>query len=439
MSDIDNTIERRLEKTEYFKVEHLGFGLSRQGLGLAEPYVQRLTQIIAADRAGPSNPLWEPLQKLWRPDGGLWRALKDLDDDDIARRLLLVGISVCFNERLGADGDGVKNFRDIALVIGSCLGRRGKIGLKVGAWGIRMLTQLPLFTLDGEILTLSLTDEEDEALTEIVCDLVRRSPFLAPVARPPEPWTGFNKGGLPADLDWAEVELIRHCHPSQRNAVIKAIGTGKMKPVLDAMATFQSTALAVNKPLLEFVKKTATPSGPDKKLVEREDWFAKQKLAAIDAQIRVWESDIGIAETAPDPFFVPLVLDFRGRIYGIPFFNYARTDYIRALFLFADGEPINEEGLEYMKAHVAAKADGNSWSREKKPSGLDPAGRIAWTEENMPILLKIGLAVLHGEMDWLSRSVFLPGRDDDRYQFVAGCIELTQAIASFGDDGGFRP
>jgi DNA-directed RNA polymerase len=106
-----------------------------------------------------------------------------------------------------------------------------------------MLTELPLFTLDdNDVLTLSLTDEEDKSLTEIVCDLVRRSPFLAPVARPPEPWIGFNKGGLPADLNWAKVELIRH---SQRNAVIKAIGTGKMKPVLDAMAALQSTAFTV--------------------------------------------------------------------------------------------------------------------------------------------------------------------------------------------------
>jgi DNA-directed RNA polymerase, mitochondrial len=148
----------------------------------------------------------------------------------------------------------------------------------------------------------------------------------------------------------------------------------------------------------------------------------------------VWVSDITIADSAPDPFFVPLVLDFRGRIYGMPSFNYARTDYVRAMFLFADGEPINGEGLTYLKAHVARMADGNSWSREKKPSGLDLEGRIAWTEENLPMVLKIGLAVLHGgdPPDWL-----LPSVDDDRFQFVAACIELTQAIASFGDDGGF--
>jgi Autographiviridae RNA polymerase len=434
MNDFDNTIERRI-KGEYFKADYLGFGLSAQGLAL-QSYRPRLARIIAADRAGGPLPGWEPLLKLRRPDRELWRALKDLDDDAIAERLLIVGVSICFNERLGVDDDDVKNFRSIALVIGASLGRRGKIGFKLGCWGIRMLTQLPLFTLDAnDALTLSLTDEEDEALTEAVCELVRRSPFLAPLAHAPEPWTGFNRGGLPSD-HWAKIELIRHYHPLQRNAVIKAIGAGKMKPVLDAVNYLAGTGFSVNKPVLEFVKKTAAPVGPDKMLVERKDWFAKQKLADIDAQITVWTSDITVAETAPDPFFVPLVLCFRGRIYGVPAFKFERTDYVRGLFLFANGEPINQEGLEYLKAHVAAKADGISWSREKKPSGLDHQGRIAWTEENLSTLLKIGTAVLYGD-DPETIKWALPSKDDDRYQFVAGCVELTQALASFGDDGGF--
>src|SRR5262245_37199602 len=253
MNDFDNTIERRI-KTEYFRADHLGFGLSTQGLAL-QRYRQPLAQIIVLDRAGRPLPGWEPLLRLQRQDRELWRALKDLDADDIALRLLITGISVCFNERLGVDHNGVKNYRYIALVIGSCLGRRGEIGFKLGRWGIRMLTQLRLFKLDADdVLTLSLTDEEDEALTEVVCELIRRSPFLTPLAHPPEPWTKFNQGGLPSD-HWAKIELIRHHHPSQRNAVIKAIGTGKMKLVLDAVNYLAGTAFSVNKPVLEFVKK----------------------------------------------------------------------------------------------------------------------------------------------------------------------------------------
>jgi DNA-directed RNA polymerase len=436
MSDIDNTLERRL-KAEYFKADNLGFGCSAQGLALAKRYRAQLAQIITADRAGPPKPLpgWESLQKRWRPDRELWRALKDLDADDIAWRLLMAGVSVCYNERLGIDDNDIKNHRDIAIVIGACLGRRGRIGLRLGAWGIDMLTLVPIFERDDDgVLSIPLTDELDETLTDAIRALVVHSPFLEPLAHPPVPWTGFDKGGLPSDY-WAKIELIRGCHPAQRNAVIKAIGTGKMKPALDAIAALQNTAFTVNQPVLEFVKRSAAPPVLNKKLVERTDWLAKQELAAIYAQNMVWVSDITVAETAPAQFFVPLVLDFRGRLYGVPSFNFGRTDYVRAMFLFADGEPINEEGLIYLKAHCAAKADGNVWSRVRKPSELDLEGRIAWTEENLPMLLKIGNSVLCGdnpqELDWLLSAI------DDRYQFVAACTELAPAIASFGDDAGF--
>ena len=70
--------------------------------------------------------------------------------------------------------------------------------------------------------------------------------------------------------------------------------------------------------------------------------------------------------TRNERFWVPLNIDFRGRLYGIPHFNFSRADHIRGLFVFADGEPIGEDGLRWLKAHGAARADGNSWSPMKK-------------------------------------------------------------------------
>ena len=95
---------------------------------------------------------------------------------------------------------------------------------------------------------------------------------------------------------------------------------------------------------------------------------------------------------------------------------------MRALFLFADGEPIGEEGLKHLKAHVAACADGTSWSRIKKPSDLNLAKRVEWTELNLPLLRKIGEAALRGDdtIKWA-----LPKKP---YQFIAACLELVQAL-----------
>ena len=131
-----------------------------------------------------------------------------------------------------------------------------------------------------------------------------------------------------------------------------------------------------------------------------------------------------VAETlaAHGRFYVPLNIDFRGRVYAIPHFNFQREDCVRALFLFADGEPIGEGGLKYLKAHIAACADGTSWSHVPKPSDLNLAKRVEWTETNLPLLREIGAAVLRGDdkTKWA-----LPKKP---YQFIAACVELVQAL-----------
>jgi DNA-directed RNA polymerase len=75
-----------------------------------------------------------------------------------------------------------------------------------------------------------------------------------------------------------------------------------------------------------------------------------------------------------------------------------------------------------LKAHVARTANGNTWSRDPRPADLDLDGRIAWTDENLPLLCQIGKAVERADVTiaWA-----LP---KDRYQFAAACLELLQAI-----------
>jgi DNA-directed RNA polymerase len=121
---------------------------------------------------------------------------------------------------------------------------------------------------------------------------------------------------------------------------------------------------------------------------------------------------------------VPLNIDFRGRVYGIPHFNFAREDHVRALFLFADGERIGEDGLQWLKAHVAATAKSNSWSPEEKPDRFGFKERIAWTDANISTLRRVGEAVLRGE----SPTAVAWALPKDRYQFAAACAELVQAL-----------
>jgi DNA-directed RNA polymerase len=114
-------------------------------------------------------------------------------------------------------------------------------------------------------------------------------------------------------------------------------------------------------------------------------------------------------------FWILLSFDFRGRITPVPNFNFTREDRIRALFLFTDGAPIGADGLKWLKAHIAAQADGADW--------CDP-NRVAWTDKNLPLLRQIGEAVLNGA-DPATVAWAMPKH---KYQFVAACAELVQAL-----------
>src|SRR5262245_30557422 len=190
--EFDRSLDR-LVRSEEHRNRVTGFGTTKQGAAIVRQYREQLADRIAADRARGSR------------DKDLWRALKGIDADGLSWRMLVAGVSVCASDTLGADDDGEKNFRDIALWLGRNFGHRGKLGLKVGAWAAGMLTTLPIFRFDGDaVLTLPLTDGLDAFLTEIVANGVAGSPLLSPLDRPPQDWTQVRKGGFPPG-HWARV------------------------------------------------------------------------------------------------------------------------------------------------------------------------------------------------------------------------------------------
>jgi DNA-directed RNA polymerase, mitochondrial len=389
-NDYDRSLER-LARSEYQRAKLSGFGTTRQGQALARQYHTRLAERINAERA------------TGRPKH-IWKALRGHENDDLALRLLIAGVSVCYAADLGSDADGQKNFRDIALWIGRNLGQKGELGFRAGAWGVDMLLSLPIFALvDGDVLDIPLTERLDAFLNDVVERGVKANPLLSPLLTPPEPWTQVRKGGLPTD-HWANVPLIREHHPSIEEAARKAIGIGKMRPLLDALNGLQRVAFTINEPVLDYIKRTTD----------------------------VAPTDVIVAETmaAHGRFYVALNIDFRGRIYAIPHFNFQREDCVRALFLFADGEPIGEQGLNWLKAHIAACADGTNWSPVKKPSDFNFAKRVEWTETNLPLLRKIGEVVLCVEDDPSKIKWALPKKP---YQFIAACVELIQALDKGSD------
>jgi DNA-directed RNA polymerase len=202
-----------------------------------------------------------------------------------------------------------------------------------------------------------------------------------------------------------------------------------MQQPLDAINALQTIPFAINKPLMHWMRRLdppPLPPPPDGSMTLGQRWYAKKRYSEAKARILEWETILLTAESLPDKFWLPLNIDFRGRVYAIPHFNFQRDDRVRGLFLFADGKPIGKNGLAWLKSHVAARADGVPWSNHQGPrlNELNFDERVAWTDANSPLLLKIGRAVLDCE-DPAKWAWALP--KGEPFQFLAACAELAQA------------
>jgi DNA-directed RNA polymerase, mitochondrial len=397
MSDLDRTYDR-LNRQEQSRARIAGDGTTKSGQALARRYLPTLAGRIRADRVCPN-------------DRQPWRALKDLDADALALRLVVNGISVSGDNKFGVNRDGDKTFRDQALWLARNIGIKDsdrELLLRVGTWSINMLLTLPIFVLGADDV-LSPSEAAIEFVGDFLAQHIKSNPLLSPLTEFPEPWTEFRRGGLPADhFAHGHVSLIRTHNRSIERAVREAISTGQMQRVLDALNYLQKTKLAINEPVLDFVKRL----GP-------------KQDAAIGERL-VWNTDLATAEAMAghDWFCVPQKLEFRGRINSVCHFNFQRQDYVRGLFQFADGEPIGARPTLWLMSHVAACADKNSFSKVARPSELHPEHRVFWVEDNIEVLKHFGNAVLRGKdpasLDWP-----LPSKTP--VQFVAACAELVRA------------
>jgi DNA-directed RNA polymerase len=88
-----------------------------------------------------------------------------------------------------------------------------------------------------------------------------------------------------------------------------------------------------------------------------EIWQRGQEEAELKSQLTSWYLTMSAADilVQHERFYDPISLDSRGRLYPLPFFNFTREDRVRALFWFADPQPIGEQG---------------DWPRRNGPAGM---------------------------------------------------------------------
>jgi DNA-directed RNA polymerase len=396
----------RLARMDAETIQRFGFPQTVPGRALVTKYAPDLAAIIAEARASRhGNNATE-----------IWAAVSDRSDKNLAINILAIALQ--------ASAMRHDIFGEWASHIGTQLGFRGKLALKIGMWSADLLRKLPIFTgvlADGG-LELNLNGTDDRALINGALDHARRArPLLLPLQEPPM-WAPASEC---ADaIDWPDPALVSH-HPSVAKEFATAIDNGRAQPVIDAVNWLQGTPFTINEPILNLLlSEPGPPAPPPKPPFWQKDRYEEWVSAYSKSYSWNWMLQEARLVADWDRFFNPLTLDFRGRVNAIPQFAFQREDAVRALFLFENSAPIGKDGMSWLKAHVAARANGCPWSDIPKPDRLNFDGRNAWIDRHLKTVLLIGEAILEGRPLY---SDDLPD-SDERYQFASACAELAAAI-----------
>ncbi|XP_031388098.1 DNA-directed RNA polymerase 1B, mitochondrial isoform X2 [Punica granatum] len=260
-------------------------------------------------------------------------------------------------------------------------------------------------------------------------------PYM-PMLVPPSNWKGYDKG---AYLFLPSYVMRTHGARQQREAVKRAPAT-QLEPVFEALDTLGYTKWRVNKRVLAVLDRIWANGGRLAGLVDREDIPLPEEPDTEDeSQLRKWkwkvkglkkennerhsqrcdiELKLAVARKMKDEegFYYPHNLDFRGRAYPMhPYLNHLGSDLCRGILEFAEGRPLGESGLRWLKIHLANLYAGGV-------DKLSYDGRIAFTENHIDDIFDSADRPLEGNRWWLGA--------EDPFQCLAACINLSEALRS---------
>jgi DNA-directed RNA polymerase len=136
-----------------------------------------------------------------------------------------------------------------------------------------------------------------------------------------------------------------------------------------------------------------------------------------DLQLKYWVAE----KFAEDRIYFPCNMDFRGRAYPIPpNLSHLGSDLCRGLLSFAEAKPLGEEGLFWLKVHLA-----NLFGHNKVPF----EERAEWAEAHAEQILESVHSPLAGHMWWSTA--------ENPFQALAVCHEIVAALES-GDPESFE-
>lgn len=301
-----------------------------------------------------------------------------------------------------------------------------------GRWLAEILLESSLFIRD-EAGNPTMTEAATSEAADIVMDLQARHPVLLPVTERPTPWDDTHRL-----IDGYRVSLVRSRDEGVHRAVRGALRSGALSPSLEALNTLQDVPWRINDRILSLVEDCYRGGIPIPGLPPKDDIplpprlqepYTKAQLSVhikSRADIRQLnraylgerlsiEGDLATAShLSGTTFWTHLNWDYRGRIYGIPRFNFQRQDYVRAMFEFSEGAPVTPEGLNELRVHVANCGDFEKVSKRPR------ADRLAWTLKNESTLCDVARDPMEHVAMWSTA--------DKPFLFVAACMALADAL-----------
>jgi DNA-directed RNA polymerase, mitochondrial len=266
------------------------------------------------------------------------------------------------------------------------------------------------------------------------CELL--SPIHLPMIVPPRRWVSPHRGGYITKHPGNRLvkQANRKYHEQIRDV--------EMPAVYDAVNAVQSTPWRINTRLYEIVRSIWDGGGllgglpernpqpvPVRPVTDDEDVIGRWKREAMNiydannkqvAQRISMSQRLWIAEKFKDEeeIFFPHALDFRGRVYPIPVGgpNPQGDDLSKALLEFARGEPITDQGAQWLAIHLA-----NQFGQDKLPF----EERVDWVFANEAMILDSARDPLDGERFWATA--------DNPFLALAACFEWLGYFENGGD------
>lgn len=295
-----------------------------------------------------------------------------------------------------------------------------------------------------------LTDEGAKQLADLREAAAWMQPLHKPMVVKPRDWNAYDTGCYYDERVARTVTMVRTYNPDHRRQIKAAIKSGAMRYCIEALNTIQSTAWAINRPIVDLVRwawetnvdiegfpSKVMPDLPAKLPDDQWEQMSVQqrkghkltiaglraKRLSIQADTAIMLRDLSTAEEMAryERFYLPHNLDFRGRVYPVPHFSHQRADHIKAMFMFAEGKPLGPYGGGWLMVHIANTGDFGKISKSSFEE------RIQWVTDNEERLLRWAQDPKGTVAEW--------SQADSPFMFLAAVMEYARWRSSGFDEG----